>query len=804
MKVVLAEKPSVARDIARVLKITGKKKGYYEGKGCAVTWAFGHMVELQEPNKYDAAWKRWSLNTLPMIPESFHVQPRGDKSAQEQLDIIVGLFKEAEELVCATDAGREGELIFRYIQTWAECEQKPFRRLWISSLTDDAISKGFRELKDGHDFDRLYHAARCRSESDWIVGLNATRFFTVKYGRQKELWTVGRVQTPVLAMIVQRDLEIEQFNSKEYWELHTLYRKTVFKHATGKIEEREKADELLAKVQGHELTITDIKKQTRTFQPPQLFDLTELQREMNKRFGMTAKRTLQSAQKLYENKHLTYPRTDSRYLGEDMKPELAPLLERLRKIRPNEIQPLDLGKLPITKRIVDDSKVSDHHAIIPTNQLAGALQGDEAHVYEAVVRRFIAVFYPPCLKDLTTVRAESNREPFKASGTVVTDPGWQALYPHMMKESAKKKAAKKKKPEDEDEIGDQVLPAFTQGEHGPHEPLVKTLKTKPPVPFTEASLLQMMETAGKLVEEDELREALKEKGIGTPATRAAIIETLIGRSYIVRKKKQLRSTEAGRNLIRIVQDDRLKSPELTGDWEAHLKQIEQGKYDPDAFMQQVAEHTRQIISQTGTVKRAAPSLGDCPQCSEGRIIAGKKGYGCSRWKAGCKFVIWKEQLGAQLSPEQAAELLTDKKVSRPMLLQVEGAKRYGTVTLGADGTVGWKPVPAKTKINDRALMGQCPRCGSDIIEGDKGFGCTSWKTGCKFVVWKTLSHRKIPQEMVRVLLKEGITPFIQKFQNKQGKRFDARLKLEEGEVKFDFTKNEKKVVEGDKPPAEST
>lgn len=794
MKVVLAEKPSVARDIARALQVTGKKPGYFEGRGVAVTWAFGHMVELQEPDEYNPAWKRWSLDALPMIPETFRVRPRGDEGAKKQLEIIASLFRDAEELVCATDAGREGELIFRYILTWSGCEDKPFRRLWISSLTRESILAGFKNLRDGHTFDNLYEAARCRSEADWIVGLNATRFFTVKFGRHKELWTVGRVQTPVLAMIVQRDHEIESFKPEDYWELHTLYRDTRFKHKAGKIPEREKAEALLAKVFGHELTITDIRRQTRTFHPPQLFDLTELQREMNKRWGLTANRTLKAAQTLYEKKHITYPRTDSRYLGADQVPELPGLLEALRAIRAEDVARLDLGNLRVTKRMVDDAKVSDHHAIIPTREAASGLQGDEAKVYEAVVTRFLAAFYPPCLKDQTTVDADANGEGFKASGTVVTDPGWQILYPHLMKEPAdagrKPRKAGKPAPDDsaatDDGNGDagdsQILPAFEPGEHGPHRPEIKKLTTKPPVPYTESSLLRMMETAGKLVEEAELREALKERGIGTPATRAAIIETLIGRKYIFRKKKQLLSTEAGRNLIRLIGDERLKSPELTGEWEADLKRIEQGRGDPDAFMHNVVDHTRAIISQRDASPREPESLGACPLCG-GRVIEGKKGFGCSRWKFGCTFVLWKDQFGHRLSAVEAAALLRQGKSDRPAPMQVDGKTVYGCLSLNPDGATIWK--------RDPGVLGSCPLCGSDVIEGHKGYGCSNWKAGCRFVVNKTIAHRKVPKSAIKTLLKDGITPFIQKFKNKDGKRFDARLKLVGGEATFDFTPNPK-------------
>lgn len=794
MKVILAEKPSVARDIAKCLKVSGKKDGYFHREGVAVTWAFGHMVELQEPGEYNQSWKRWSLESLPMIPSEFLVKERKDGSAAKQLETIRKLFNEATELICATDAGREGELIFRYIQQWTGTQDKPFRRLWISSLTDESILKGFNSLCDGHDYDPLYRAAKCRSEADWIVGLNATRFFTVKYGGKDELWSVGRVQTPVLAMIVQRDMEIEQFKPSDYWELHTMYRETIFKHEQGKILQQEEINSLLDKVKGHDLKVTDIQEKKKNFNPPLLYDLTELQRDMNKRWGMSAQQTLKAAQDIYERKHITYPRTDSRYLSADIKQELPAVFEKLKKIKAEAIARLDLGNLPFTNRIINDQKVSDHHAIIPTDSPPANLGGDHAKVYEAVIMRFIAAFYPVCVKSVTTVKAKSNDEPFKASGTVIVEPGWQALFPNMMNPSSSKATAKQVDKEESEEEPkeeeDQILPVFIVGEQGPHEPLLKTLTTKPPQALTESSLLQMMETAGKIVDDEVLREALKEKGIGTPATRASIIEVLLSRGYIVRNKKKLLSTGSGRDLIRIIQDPQLKSPELTGEWEYKLKQIEQNKFEADKFMEHVIEHTRKIIGQTAQVKRGPKHLAPCP-CCDGYIIEGNKGYGCTRWKAGCKFIIWKEHLGARITPALVEELITKRKAATPVRLQTEDKVFYAKLFLGKDNEVTWERIGNRAKIGDKSILGECPVCGSDIIESEKAYGCANWKSGCKFVIWRAMSGRNIPKDMVRLLLKDGITPFIQKFKSKAGKRFDARLKLEDGKVTFDFTPTEK-------------
>ena len=556
MKVVLAEKPSVARDIAKHLGASKRANGWLEGNGWAVTWAFGHLVELQEPEDYTPDWKPWRVSNLPIIPEKFRLRPRGDAGALQQLDTVKKLFTDAEEIVCATDAGREGELIFRYILEWSGCLEKPFRRLWISSLTNEAIEKGFAKLQPGSDFDKLYAAARCRSEADWIVGLNATRFFTVEYGRRNLLLSLGRVQTPILAMIVGRDLEVERFVPEEFWEVHTKCRGAVFKHTTGKFTAQPVAQGVVEKITGQDLVITGVAKKNALAHPPSLYDLTTLQRDMNKRHGFTADQTLKLAQSLYEKKHLTYPRTDSSYLSSDIQPTIAPLLEKLRVVKPAEIAKLDLAALPFSKRIIDDKKVSDHHAIIPTHVLGGELDGDEAKLYDAVVTRLIAVFYPPCVRAITTVDAVSAEEPFRARGVVLVDPGWEALYGGDASEDEKDKDAAE---------AVQKLPDFQEGERNPHEPKLAQLKTSAPKRFNEASLLQLMETAGKIVTDETLKEALKEKGVGTPATRASIIEVLITRQYVERRKKNLVSTDSGRALISLVKDERLKSPELTGD-----------------------------------------------------------------------------------------------------------------------------------------------------------------------------------------------------------------------------------------------
>jgi len=658
MKVIIAEKPSVARDIAKVLNIKASKKGFIEGRGCSVTWAFGHLVTLQEPGEYDPSLKRWSLDTLPFVPDEFKLKLITNRGVAEQFQIIKKLCEEADEIVCATDAGREGELIFRYILALSNCEDKPIRRLWLNSLTPDAIRAAFKDLKDGHDYDPLYAAARCRSESDCIVGLNATRYYTVRHGRigggnDRVLWTIGRVQTPVLAMIVERDDTILQFRPQPFWELSTKYREVLFKYTGKRFEKAEKAQILLEKITDHDFKITAITAKKKKEQPPQLFDLTTLQRELNKLHGISAADTLSATQSLYEAKLVTYPRTDSRYLSEDMKPRIPQIMKQLSSQRSDQISQLDLTKLPFSKRIINDKKVTDHHAIIPTGMTPRRFGPGEQLVYEAITTQFIAAFYPVCLKNITTVNGVSNQVDFQAKGTQIVDPGWTALFPK------KNKAASDA----------QDLPAFEKGESGAHEPSLREGKTMPPNHFSENSLLGAMEAAGKFVEDDTLREALKERGIGTPATRAAIIETLLRRNYIRREKKQLRCTDMGRCLIALIQDPLLKSPEMTGEWEEKLKQIERSELNPDEFMNGIGGYIRSMIQNSSTELNTA-RWGSCPLCGK-EVIKGKQAYGCSHWKEGCVFVLQPDCNGTKLSPKQIQILLQRRILPHPVRIDDE-------------------------------------------------------------------------------------------------------------------------------------
>jgi DNA topoisomerase III len=817
MIVVLAEKPSVARELGTFLGASARHEGYFEGRGYQVTWALGHLATLKEPQDYDPALRRWSLAALPFVPARFELKPRGDRGAGKQLAVVRRLLRAADELICATDAGREGELIFRYILELCGCASKPARRLWLSSLTGAAIREAFSRLRPLSDYDALYAAARCRSEADWVVGLNATRFYTVRHRAGGLLWSVGRVQTPVLAMIARRDDEIRTFQPEPFWELLTRYREVTFKFAGERFLKEEDALEVLGRVVGHPFKVLGVERRSQRLQPPQLHDLTELQRDMNRRYGLSADSTLKAAQSLYEAKLISYPRTDSRYLGSDMKDKVPGILEELRALKPSEVAALDLNALGFTGRIVNDARVSDHHAIVPTGKRPGSLSPAAGKVFDAVVVRLIAAFYPDCVKEVTTVAGASNGVPFRAKGVRVLEPGWTSLYPRRAGAG------------DEEE---QELPEFRPGESGPHEPSVRRGETSPPRPYTEASLLGAMETAGKLVDDEQLKEALKERGLGTPATRAAIIETLLERGYIAREKKTLSATDLGRYLVALVQDRGLKSPELTGEWEAKLREIERGRLDPRRFMGEIARYTAEVI-RTGDAMGIDPGrLGDCPRCGR-PVIEGKRGFGCSGWKGGCPFVLAGEYRGHRLDIGQIRELLQRRVLLQPLviegmgevvlqltdsgaMLEIPVPKGRSTPPKGAAGGrnrprrmrknagrgVSGPAEPAKVSRREggapmafgartdpkgaRQALGACPLCGSEVVEQPRSYGCSGWRDGCKFAIWKVIAGKPIGPSTARALLRRGRSTLLKGFRSRSGRTFEARLKLEEGAVGFDF------------------
>lgn len=659
MIVCIAEKPSVAKNIAQVLGANTSHDGYMEGNGYQVTWTFGHLCTLKDPAEYNAYWKMWSLGALPMIPVRFGIKLIDDKGIAKQFNTIRTLMQKADSIVNCGDAGQEGELIQRWVMQKAEVKC-PVQRLWISSLTEEAIREGFKSLKAQSDYQALYEAGLSRAIGDWLLGINATRLYTLKYGQNKQILSVGRVQTPTLALIVQRQQEIDHFTPEPYWVLTTLYRDTLFTATKGKFNSEEKGREMLEKVTGQDFTITDVIKKRGTEAPPRLFDLTSLQVECNKKFGYSADMTLQLIQSLYEKKIATYPRVDTTYLSDDIYPKCPSILQGISQRYGTFTTPLAGKKLAKSKKVFDNSKVTDHHAIIPTGVLPQNLSEMEWNVIDMIAYRFIAVFYPNCIFATTTAQGETNGVKFKATGKEILDPGWKVLYPKQSNSSAEE---------------DKILPPFTKGESGPHQPQLNQKFTQPPKPYTEATLLRAMETAGKLVEDETLREALKENGIGRPSTRAAIIETLFKRHYIKKVKKNLFPTPTGTELISLIREELLKSAELTGIWEKKLREIERQQYKAADFIsglkQMVSEIVNHVLADntnrrisleteetnvTTKKKQKAPArkrqektvrpslpiddsiIGKpCPTCGKGHIIKGKTAYGCSEWKSGCTF-----------------------------------------------------------------------------------------------------------------------------------------------------------------------
>jgi DNA topoisomerase-3 len=591
MKVCIAEKPSVARDLAEILGARTRRDGYIEGNGYCVTWVYGHLCSLKDPEDYNPNWKYWKLEDLPIIPSQFGIKLREDEGAQKQFKIIERLISEAEEVINCGDAGQEGELIQRWVLLKAKCKV-PVKRLWISSLTEEAIREGFNKLKDAKEFDNLFAAGNSRAIGDWVLGINGTRLYTRKFGKEKMTLSVGRVQTPTLAMIVQRQKEINAFKSEEYWELKTIYRETEFLCQIDRLKSQEKADKGLAYLKDKPFEVTSFEQKESKEGNPRLYDLTSLQVDGNKRYGYSAEETLNLIQSLYEKKLVTYPRVDTTYLSEDLHPKIPGIMNGLRDYK-RFTEELLSKPIPKLKSVFDDKKITDHHAIIPTGIAPSGITPDEQRIYDLIARRFIAVFYPECKVSNTTVLGKVDQLTFKATGKQIIEKGWRILYEDLKtKEESKSKSDTKAKEEEE-----KILPIFQEGETGPHEPFVHKGKTTPPKPYTEATLLRAMETAGKMVENEEMRELMKENGIGRPSTRASIIETLFKRKYIEKKKKNIFATETGMSLIDTIKNDLLKSPELTGIWEQKLRQIERGKYDSQAFKEELFKMVRGITDE---------------------------------------------------------------------------------------------------------------------------------------------------------------------------------------------------------------
>ena len=584
MIVCIAEKPSVAKDLAEILGAKTRKDGYFEGNGYQVTWTFGHLCTLKEPHDYNEKWKSWRLESLPIIPESFGIKVINDNGVKKQFSVIESLVKSAESVVNCGDAGQEGELIQRWVLLKANCKV-PVKRLWISSLTEEAIRKGFQDLKEAKNYDQLYAAGSARAIGDWLLGINATRLFSTKFGKGTTVLSIGRVQTPTLALIVQRQKEINAFKQEEYWELKTIYRETEFACQINRLKSLDKAQKGLEYLINKPFEITSFEQKEGKEGNPRLFDLTGLQVEANKKKGYSAEETLKHLQSLYEKKLVTYPRVDTTYLSEDLHPKIPGILSNLEDYA-GLIDPLLQKPLPKSKQIFDDKKVSDHHAIIPTGIKPGGWSIDEKIIYDMICRRFIAVFYPECKVSNTTVLGRVDELIFKATGKQILEPGWRILYQNEKKEDEDKKTDEEK-----------TIPLFQEGESGPHEPFIHQGKTSPPKPYSEATLLRAMETAGKLVEDEEMREMLKLNGIGRPSTRANIIETLFKRRYIEKKKKNILATETGINLIDTIQSDLLKSVELTGQWERKLRLIEKGEYELQMFKEELIQMVKEITDE---------------------------------------------------------------------------------------------------------------------------------------------------------------------------------------------------------------
>lgn len=699
MIVCIAEKPSVARDIAEVLGARNRKEGYIEGNGYQVTWTFGHLCTLKEPHEYTPSWKAWSLSSLPMIPPRFGIKLINDPGIEKQFHIIEGLMQQADEIINCGDAGQEGELIQRWVmqKAGAHC---PVKRLWISSLTEEAIREGFASLKDQSEFQPLYEAGLSRAIGDWVLGMNATRLYTLKYGQNRQVLSIGRVQTPTLALIVKRQQEIENFKPEPYWELKTVYRETTFNSTKGKFSSKEEGEKFLETVKNSDFTVTDVSAKKGTEAPPRLFDLTSLQVECNKKFSYSADMTLQLIQSLYEKKVATYPRVDTTFLSDDIYPKCPNILAGLKDYA-GFTAPLAGKKLLKSKKVFDNSKVTDHHAIIPTGVHPQGLTDMEKRVFDLIARRFIAVFYPDCKFSTTTVLGEVDKVEFKATGKQILEPGWRVIFAKEQQEETK---------ENEEE---RVLPLFTIGESGPHTPDLTEKWTQPPKPYTEATLLRAMETAGKLVDNDELRDALKENGIGRPSTRAAIIETLFKRHYIRKERKNLIATPTGVELIQLIHEELLKSAELTGIWEKKLREIERRSYDAATFLTELKQMVTEIVYSVlrdNTNRRVTIMPEDAPE--KGTPQAKTKKNSSSKTKSSDT-----ENDASPAKPKRTrkASSNTDKE------------KTPQAETLFSVSTEG-------NEIKGDEIIGTlCPLCGKGhIIKGKTSYGCSEWKNGCTF------------------------------------------------------------------------
>lgn len=735
MKVCIAEKPSVAKEIAQILGAKSRKDGYFEGNGYQVSWTFGHLCTLKEPHDYTGRWKYWNTSELPMIPQRFGIKVIEDEGVKKQFATLEDLISNAEEIINCGDAGQEGELIQRWVLAKAK-NKAPVKRLWISSLTEEAIKEGFEKLLDGAEFDHLYEAGSARAIGDWLLGLNATRMYTLKYGQNKQVLSIGRVQTPTLALIVNRQKEIDNFKPEPYYEIKTLYRETTFSAQSGRYKNPEEAQTVLDEISGIDLEIEKIGKRNSNEHPPKLFDLTSLQVECNRKFNMSADDTLRTIQSLYEKKVTTYPRVDTTFLSDDIYKKVPGILKKLKGYDQHVQTIISGGKLRKSKKVFDNKKITDHHAIIPTGVTRLDLNGAEKGVYDLVTRRFLGVFFPDCKVANTTIEANIGKHKFKATGKQILEPGWRVIYQDEKKTSS----------------DDQILPKFEKGEKGPHKPDLQEKMTKPPSYYTEATLLRAMETAGKLVDDDELRDLMKENGIGRPSTRANIIETLFRRRYIKRERKRIVANQTGIDLIDSIENELLKSAQLTGEWERKLRKIEAGELPIKEFMAELKQMVYEVILQVkrspkkqfaieeieekpkekSSKKSGKQASGTaenltCPKCGKGKLLKGKSAWGCSEWKNGCKFTISFSFNKKKLTDKQIATLVSKGKSPLIKGFSVDNQKVSGKLEFNEE-----KKLVLKTEFKADTI---CPVCKTGkILQGKTAWGCSNFKGGCNYRV----------------------------------------------------------------------
>lgn len=742
MKVCIAEKPSVAREIATILGANTKRDGYYEGNGYAVTYTFGHLCTLLEPKDYKPHWKSWDLNNLPMLPEKFATKITEDSGIQKQFNIVKNLFEKADLIINCGDAGQEGELIQRWVIRQANY-QGAVKRLWISSLTEEAIKEGFDNLEDAEKYDNLYYAGYSRAIGDWLLGLNATRLYTVKFGGYKQVLSIGRVQTPTLAMLVTRYKEIQNFKPQPYWELQTTYRDTLFNYEEGRFTKKEDGETLANKVKAADFEVVSVTKKKGKDYAPKLFDLTGLQVYCNTKFGFSADETLKIVQRLYEMKLVTYPRVDTTFLPNDLYPKVPGILSKLSRYQ-HLTESLLGTKIRKTKRVFDDAKVTDHHAIIPTG-IEASLQAQQQQIYDSITRRFIAVFYDDSEIANTTVLGQAADVPFKTTGKEILTRGWRVVFDDQSSDTKKESTTKK-----------DILPNFIEGEKGPHEPSFLEKETKPPRNFTEASLLRAMETAGKQVDDEEMRELMKENGIGRPSTRASIIETLFRRKYIERKKKLVVPTQTGIQLIDLIDNELLKSAELTGRWEKRLKEIERGEFNAGTFIRNMKKMVDDLVYEVRSSKRVARishAISDsqdispekkskksskkqvtgktCPKCGQGKLLKGKAAFGCSEYGKSCDFTIPFKVHGKKISENQIIRMLDKGQTTNLKGFKTKKGSSEGILRLNANFEIVFESKNEPKEATDTIA---CPKCNvGTVVKGKSAYGCSRYKEGCSFL-----------------------------------------------------------------------